>query len=89
NLATDEEVDQLRDAFDDIGLATVWGLARAYSKIEPGTVSVAAWGVSDTMQGVDKDRLERFFETYAGTLGPERIICGNSGVMDPPPEDLR
>ena len=86
NLATPEEVDDLRDAIDDIGLANVWGMARAYDKIPVGTVAIAAWGILDTMEGVDQDRLERFFEAYAGTQGPERIICGNSGVVDPPPE---
>ena len=87
NLATPEEVDELRDAFDDIGLARSWGLARAYDQIPQGEVVVAAWGVMDRMQGVDRDRLDSFFKAYSGTLGPERIICGNSGVMDSPPAD--
>ena len=75
NLATPEEVDQLKDAVDSIGLNPIWGVTRFYDKIPVGTVAVAAWGVLDTMQGVDGERINRFFETYAGSLGPEKIIC--------------
>lgn len=82
NLSTAEEIDQLRDIMGDIGLANTSGVTRAYSKIPAGTVALAAWGVSDTMEGIDKDRIETFFETYAGNLGPEgNIPCLNSGVM--------
>jgi hypothetical protein len=88
NLATSKEVAELREAFDDIDLAAVWGLARPYRRIPEGTVAVAAWGVLDTMQGVDQDRMEDFFEAYAGVTGPERIVCGDSGVTDPPPGSL-
>ena len=81
NLSTPQEIDQLRDVMEGIGLANVIGVTRAYSKIEPGTVALSAWGVSDTMQGIDKDRIEAFFDAYAGTLGPEgNITCLNSGV---------
>ena len=75
NLATPEEVDQLKDAVDSIGLNPVWGVTRSYDKIPVGTVALAAWGVLDTMQGVDRERINRFFETYSGSLGPESIIC--------------
>ncbi len=84
NLATPEEVGELRDVLDDIGLANVHGVARRYTKIPQGDVALAAWGVSDQMTGVDKDRIERFFETYAGTLGPEfpnGSPCTVGGVM--------
>ncbi len=81
NLSTPQEIEELRDVMKDIGLANVTGVTRAYSKIEPGTVALSAWGVSDTMQGIDKDRIEAFFDAYAGTLGPEgNITCLNSGV---------
>jgi hypothetical protein len=82
NLTSDEEVAQLRDVINDIGLANTTGVTRFYSEIPPGTVALSAWGVSDTMEGIDKDRIERFFETYSGTLGPEgNITCRNTGVM--------
>ena len=75
NLATPEEVDQLRDAVGSSSLSNVWGVTRFYGQIPEGTVAVATWGVLDTMQGVDSDRIKRFFDTYAGNLGPEKFTC--------------
>ena len=75
NLATDEEIAQLRNAVDDIELYDNWGLARFYDKIPEGMVALATWGVLDTIQGVDHDRMNRFFNAYAGNLGPEFIPC--------------
>ena len=75
NLATDGEIDQLKSALDNVGLSEIWGVTRAYDKIPAGTVALAAWGVLDTMQEVDEERIKTFFETYSGALGPERIIC--------------
>ena len=74
NLLDQAQVDQLRGVIGDIGLANVWGIARFYDKIPVGQVAVAAWGVLDTMDGVDESRLRAFFE-YAGNLGPERVPC--------------
>jgi len=75
NLST-EEVDQLKDALSGIGLSDIWGVTRSYDKIPAGTVSLAAWGVLDTMQGIDKERIKTFFETYAGSnIGPENFLC--------------
>ena len=75
NLASEEEVDHLRDALGSIGKSAIWGVARSYDKIPPGTVALAAWGVLDTMQEVDEDRIKTFFDTYSVALGPERIVC--------------
>ena len=75
NLATEGELDRLRDAVDGIGLSQVWGVTRFYDKIPVGTVAVAAWGVLDTMESIDGDRIKAFFESYAGNLGPEQGIC--------------
>ena len=75
NLETQGEVDDLREAMDSIDLARLWGLTRRYDKLPGGTVAAATWGVLDTMQGVDRDRLEKFINTYAGNLGPEVIPC--------------
>ena len=72
NLSEPAQVDQLREVIDDIGLANLWGITRFYDQIPVGQVAVAAWGVLDTFQGVDKNRIRTFFETYAGNLGPER-----------------
>ena len=81
NLPLEADVQALRSAMNSIGLANMWGISRFYPDIEPGTVSLAAWGVLDTMQGADRDRITRFFESYFGALGPEIIPC--SGVQAP------
>ncbi|MSQ06170.1 MAG: DUF3105 domain-containing protein [Dehalococcoidia bacterium] len=68
---TPAEASQLRQTVDDVDLSRAWGVTRYYDKPEPGSVSLAAWGVLDTMRGVDRSRIKRFFEAYAGRLGPE------------------
>jgi len=75
NLPLESDVQALRSAINGVGLADVWGIARFYPDIEPGTVALAAWGVLDTMLGVDRDRISRFFEAYSGALGPEIFPC--------------
>ena len=75
NFSDQAQVDQLFRVVDDIGLANVWGLLRFYDKIPEGQVAVAAWGVLDTMDGIDSGRINRFFDNYAGNLGPERVPC--------------
>ena len=79
NLATEGEVDQLRQAMANIDLAKVWGVTRSYENrpedLAVGQVALTAWGIIDTMEGIDPDRIERFFGAYAGTIGPERVRC--------------
>lgn len=75
NLTEPREIDDLRDALGGIGLNRAWGVSRAYDKIPEGTIALAAWGVVDTLTRVDPDRIETFFETYAGALGPETFTC--------------
>lgn len=85
NLATDAEVDQLREFMDNFELAPSWAVTRFYDKIPEGTVALSAWGVLDKMQGVDEERIETFFRHYAGTLGPEfpnGAPCATSGIME-------
>ncbi len=82
NLATSDEIEQLRNVMGRIDLAGRTGVSRFYEKIPEGTVALSAWGVSDTMDGIDEERINTFFDHYAGTLGPEgNIPCQNSGVM--------
>ena len=109
NLADQAQVDELQDAFDDIGLSNSWGVARPYdpgtvdadgNELFPdGTIALTTWGVIDKWNvrevddadnhrivGVDKDRIERFFEAYSGKLGPEfpnGAPCTTGGVMNP------
>jgi hypothetical protein len=75
NLPMESDVSALRDALNDIGLNPVWGVARPYSGIEPGHVVLSTWGVTDSFLGVDADRIDTFFETYTGVMGPERVPC--------------
>ena len=75
NLPLESDVAALRDALGNIGLSNVWGVARDYEAIPTGQVGLSAWGVLDTMVGVDEDRIDQFFEAYSGTLGPERVPC--------------
>ena len=75
NLDDPEAIQRLKDAVDDIGFARTWGLARPYDKMPKGQVAIAAWGVIDTMEGVNPDRIGAFFQAYSGTLGPEQIPC--------------
>jgi hypothetical protein len=87
NLTSEEEVQRLRDVFDSIGLSNIWGIARFYNEIPEGSIVLTAWGVMDTMQSIDEERISTFFEVYAGNLGPERIPCNQGGVVDPPPAE--
>ena len=76
NLATGEEVDQLRQVMGDIGLANVWGITRPYGDgLEVGQIALTAWGVIDVMDGIDPDRIDAFFDAYSGVIGPESVPC--------------
>lgn len=75
NLTSQEEVAQLRKVMDGIELHDIWGVTRFYDKLEPGTVAAATWGVLDITKGIDRERIKKFFETYAGRLGPEQVPC--------------
>jgi hypothetical protein len=75
NLASDAEVAQLKEAVENIELYPDWGLTRFYDQVPAGTIALATWGVLDTMTSVDRDRIDAFFKTYAGNLGPEQIPC--------------
>ena len=88
NFTDAERVDELQDAFDSIGLTNRWGVARYYEGIPEGTIAFTTWGVIDgPMEEIDKDRMERFFQAYSGTLSPEfpgsGSPCTTGGVMNP------
>ena len=76
NLPDEADVDALEDVYDDLqeGWRVHFTVARPYDQIAPGQVALSAWGVTDVMDGVDQERIERFFEHYVGTLGPEGAI---------------
>ena len=82
NFSSESEIERLKDVLKGIGLNNTLGVTRFYDKIEPGTLAMAAWGISDIMEGIDEERIKKFFETYAGNLGPEgNITCLSSGAM--------
>ena len=115
NLADQADVDELRDAFNDIGLTNLWGVARPYQPVDAdgnvlldadgneafpeGSIALSTWGVMDQWNvrevddadnyrilGVNKERIEDFFEAYSGKLGPEfpnGAPCTTGGVMNP------
>ena len=85
NLPAGPELEKLKDFMDGFELAPSWAVTRYYDKIPEGTVALSAWGILDTMQGVDEDRIEEFFRHYAGTLGPEfpnGAPCTTSGLTN-------
>ena len=75
NLSDPGEVAALKNALSQISLHQAWGVARRYSEIPDGTVALAAWGRLAEYRGVSPGQIERFYEAYAGLLGPERIAC--------------
>ena len=88
NLTDPDQLQELEDAFDSIGKTNLWGVARFYDQIPEGTVALTTWGVIDgPMEGVQKDRIEAFFDAYSGTLSPEfpngGAPCTQGGVMNP------
>ncbi len=85
NLPDQADLDRLKAFMDNFELAPSWAVTRYYDKIPEGTVALSVWGVLDTMQGVDEERIETFFRTYAGNMGPEfpnGAPCTSSGVME-------
>jgi hypothetical protein len=76
NLPNQADVDALRKVFDDMdeGWRAHFTVARPYDEIGVGQVALSAWGVLDIMDGVDQERIQRFFEHYVGRLGPEGAI---------------
>ena len=71
NLASDAEVAELRATVEAIPLAREFAIVRRYLAIPEGMVALTTWGVLDRMEGVDPERIARFFEDYPGNTGPE------------------
>ena len=64
NLPDPEAVAALVQVAEGLSDLDRWGIVRPYSKIAAGTVAVTAWGVLDTMEGVDAERITTFYDTY-------------------------
>ena len=76
NLPNPEDVDSLKEVYNGLedGWRNHFSVVRPSADLPVGEVGLSAWGVLDTMVGVDKERIERFFEHYVGRLGPEGAI---------------
>ena len=76
NLPNPADVESLKDYYNnmDEGWRNHFTVARPYDQIGEGQVGLSAWGVIDVMDGVDPDRITRFYEHYVGRLGPEGAI---------------
>lgn len=76
NLPNEADVDALKDVYDNLedSWRNHFTVARPYDEIGLGQVALTAWGVLDVMDGVDEDRIRRFYEHYVGRLGPEGAI---------------
>ena len=76
HLPNPADVDRLKDFYNNMndGWRNHFTVARPYNEIAEGQVALSAWGVTDVMDGVDPERINRFYEHYVGRLGPEGAI---------------
>ena len=76
NLPNEADVDQLESVYNELeeGWRSHFTVVRPYDRIGVGQVALSAWGVIDVMDGIDQERIQRFFEHYVGRLGPEGAI---------------
>ena len=88
NLPDDARIAALRAAVADIPLAAAFAIIHPYPTLPEGMVALTAWGVLDRMDGVNPQRIARFFDEYPGTAGPEfanGLPC-TTGISMPPPQ---
>lgn len=76
NLPNEADVAALEEVYNNLeeGWRNHFTIARPYDQLAEGQVGLSAWGVLDVMDGVDQERIERFYEHYVGRLGPEGAI---------------
>ena len=66
NLPDQAQVEQLKQVVTNLSRWNLWGIARPYTKIPEDTVAMSAWGVLDSFEGINEERIKAFFETYGG-----------------------
>ncbi len=73
NLPNQADVEALKEVYNDLDESwrNHFTVVRPYDEIAPGQIGLSAWGVLDVMDGIDRDRIQRFYEHYVGRLGPE------------------
>ena len=76
NLPNQADVESLREVYNNLedGWRNHFTVVREYDGIGAGQIGLAAWGVLDVMNGIDEDRILRFYEHYVGRLGPEGAV---------------
>ena len=86
NLTDPSELNRLVELTDELKEFELWGVLRRYSKIDPGSVGLSAWSVTDLSPGVDEERIKRFYDNYhrnqfsEETRGLGRAIACDSDV---------
>lgn len=91
NLAS-TDVEKLQALWEDLPASEMWSVVRPYSKIDPGTVAMTAWGVMDLIPGVDEDQIRTFYRAYSrNRLSEETSRAGPipCGGMTPPEMTLK
>ena len=76
NLPNEADVQALENVYNNLdeNWRNLFTVVRPYDKLAAGQVGLSAWGVLDVMDGVDEERIVRFFDHYVGRLGPEGAI---------------
>ena len=79
NLTDAEDLSRMDEIANDLPDLKRWGVVRPYSKIDEGTVSMTAWGVSDQVDGVDETRIKEFYEANRRNQNsPETTALGRA-----------
>jgi hypothetical protein len=67
NLPNEDEVARMVEVAKGLPDLDSWGVVRPYSnsEMEEGTVAMTAWGVIETIEGVDEERILSFYTEYA------------------------
>ena len=64
NLTDQGDIDSLVALTEELDDFDFWGILRPYSKLDEGQVGMSAWTVIDVMDGVDQERITRFYNEY-------------------------
>ena len=80
NLTEDVDKERLREVHESLNGNDQWLVTRFYPNIPQGTVALTAWGVLDEFEGVNEDRIERFYEAYKGNLFSDETIWLGRGI---------
>ena len=64
NLTDQGDIDSLVALTKELEEFDFWGILRPYSKLDEGKVGMSAWTVIDVMDGVDEERITRFYDEY-------------------------